>query len=75
MRLKWAIISPVKLERAESFSADWSSHFSQVISVGLTEDSLKRVLKIKKILHSIPEIKQDHPLNLSISVSGGKETN
>jgi len=26
-------------------------------------------------LRSAPEIKQDHPLNLSISVSGGKETN
>jgi hypothetical protein len=26
-------------------------------------------------LQSTPEIKQDHPLNLSISVSGGKETN
>jgi hypothetical protein len=24
---------------------------------------------------SAPDIKQEHPLNLSISVSGGKETN
>ena len=27
------------------------------------------------ILQLAPEIKQDNPLNLSISVSGGKETN
>ena len=27
------------------------------------------------ITHLIPEIKQGYPLNLSISVSGGKETN
>ncbi len=26
-------------------------------------------------LFSRPELKQDHPLNLSISISGGKETN
>ena len=26
-------------------------------------------------LHSVPEIKQDYPLNLSISISGGKENN
>jgi hypothetical protein len=26
-------------------------------------------------LQTAPEIKQEHPLNLSISVSGGKETN
>jgi hypothetical protein len=31
--------------------------------------------KIKIILQSAPEIKQEYPLNLSISVSGGKETN
>jgi hypothetical protein len=30
---------------------------------------------LKKYLQSAPEIKQEHPLNLSISVSGGKETN
>ena len=29
----------------------------------------------KKSSISAPEIKQEHPLNLSISVSGGKETN
>jgi hypothetical protein len=28
-----------------------------------------------KLSSMTPEIKQDHPLNLSISVSGGKETN
>ena len=28
-----------------------------------------------ELLQSAPEIKQDYPLNLSISVSGGKETN
>ena len=34
------------------------------------------VCKFKKKFHSTtPEIKQGHPLNLSISVSGGKETN
>ena len=26
-------------------------------------------------LHSEPQIRRDHPLNLSISISGGKETN
>lgn len=35
----------------------------------------KRFILYKKILISKPEIKQEHPLNLSISVSGGKETN
>jgi len=29
---------------------------------------------LNKFLQSAPEIKQEHPLNLSISVSGGKET-
>ena len=27
------------------------------------------------LFFSRPELKQDHPLNLSISISGGKETN
>ena len=30
---------------------------------------------LNNFLQSAPEIKQDHPLNLSISVSGGRETN
>jgi hypothetical protein len=31
--------------------------------------------KLKQSPYLTPEIKQGHPLNLSISVSGGKETN
>lgn len=35
----------------------------------------KNCLYIINILKSAPEIKPDHPLNLSILFSGGKETN
>jgi len=33
------------------------------------------ICQAQKNLKQAPEIKQVHPLNLSISVSGGKETN
>ena len=32
-------------------------------------------LKQELTLFSRPELRQEHPLNLSISISGGKETN
>ncbi len=69
------ILSP-KYVSAESFSADRSSHFlASDLGFGITGDSLKVLRKNINFLHSAPEIKQEHPLNLSISVSGGKETN
>jgi hypothetical protein len=48
---------------------EWS--LAKVISLTIwtTQSSLN------ELLQSAPEIKQDYPLNLSISVSGGKETN
>jgi hypothetical protein len=42
-----------------------------VISLG----SVEHQKLTSNFLQSAPEIKQDYPLNLSISVSGGKETN
>ena len=46
-----------------------------VISLGKQPLPSKFHSLFKKYLNSAPEVKQDHPLNLSISVSGGKETN
>ena len=59
----------------------WDSPANDVVSVyrefvGQHRSlSFTYVLIKKTTLQSAPEIKQEHPLNLSISVSGGKETN
>ena len=41
----------------------WLGPFSMALNPGNT------------LLHFRPELRQEHPLNLSISISGGKETN
>jgi hypothetical protein len=47
-----------------------------VISLGKTDaKSSKQALEKNLFSKPAPEVKQEHPLNLSISVSGGKETN
>lgn len=53
---------------------NWVGSLSLAISscwLGTMGSALKQELSF----FSRPELKQDHPLNLSISISGGKETN
>ncbi len=58
-------------KRSSHFFRKWSRYKDNS-----SRTHIKVFLFIKNIsLHSAPEIKQDYPLNLSISVSGGKETN
>ena len=51
-------------------------HCSNVLSefeIDLNRDMYERHIRISFVLQ--PELRRDYPLNLSISFSGGKETN
>ena len=69
MRLNHMILS--LNTKALNSAGQWSSHLT--LSDLVESNEFIKVLIIN--FSTTPEIRQDHPLNLSISVSGGRETN
>ena len=73
-RLKNDFGSLVKPDGRRACRPQRSSHLLLSDLAGLSALAQLR-LPVQRFTLTAPEFKQDYPLNLSISVSGGKETN